>query len=194
MKRGNWLWTGEGWERIWIWLKGGEKNLAEKHIWSVQNLGYASKFYLCSSFTPYMTCNMFPEKNWEGKLAERGDGSLCSEDSRILGSECRKYPYTSTNVSEVQTDNLFRIDAGNTHLHNLGTYYISLYTASSPGNENHRHHRCKNCISRVSTHVLQAVSPDMTNLHTRRQFHRTRWPVKTITASEIIIYCRGSPG
>jgi hypothetical protein len=79
-------------------------------------------------------------------------------------------------------------------LHNLGTYYISLYTASSPGNENHRHRRCENRISRVCTFVLQAVSPDTINLHTRRQFHRARWPVKMITASEIIIYCTGSPG
>lgn len=116
----------------------------------------------------------FLKKNQEEKLSERGDVSLCSEDSRILGSECRECRYTRTNVSEVQTDCLFRVEAGNTHLHNHGTYYISLYTASSPGNENHRHRRCENCIPRVSTCVLQAVSPDIINLHTRRQFRRAR--------------------
>ena len=133
-------------------------------------------------------------KNQEGKLAERGDSSLCSEDSRILEYECRECRYRRTNVSEVQTNCLFRVDVGNTHLHNLGTYHISFYTASSPGNENLRHHRCENFIPRISTFVLQTVSPDTINLHTRRQFHWATWPVKTITASEIIIYCRGSPG
>lgn len=137
---------------------------------------------------------VFWKKNQEGKIAERGDGSLCSEDSRILGSECRECRCTRTNVSEVQTDGLIRVDAGNTHLHNLGTYYISLYTASSPGNENHRHRHCENCIPRVSTCVLHAVPPDAINLHTRRKFQRAIWPVKMITASEIIIYSRGSPG
>jgi hypothetical protein len=47
-------------------------------VWSFQNSGYASKFYLCSSFTPYIIRTIFPEnKNQEGKLSERGDGSLC---------------------------------------------------------------------------------------------------------------------
>jgi len=123
-------------------------------------------------FTPYTIRTMFPEKNQEDKLAERGDGNLCSEDSRILGSECRECRYRSINVSEVQSDCLFRVDAGNMHLHNFGTYYISFYTASSPGNENRRHRRCENCIPCVSTRVLQAVSPDTINLPTRRQFHR----------------------
>jgi hypothetical protein len=46
---------------------------------------------------------MFPEKkNQEGTLAERGDGSLCSEDSRSLGSEWRECQYTRTNDSTIR--------------------------------------------------------------------------------------------
>jgi hypothetical protein len=34
----------------------------KKQIWSFQNLGYVSKFYLCSSFTPHIIRTTFPEK------------------------------------------------------------------------------------------------------------------------------------